>query len=431
MVGGAWMQLDGTEEAGGVRGSIAKRAFRSRRVHFGIATAAVSSITGFILTVTQAHTVELGEFARFAVASAAYALVVGTVRATVSQPALALPSVDKATMSLICRRSTLCGLIAAIPVLTIGLILSDQYLLVTATSLPGLALYDSIRTVRLATSAPRAAFLQETAWGVASVAGCVIAFAGLAPGFASYACWMLSGSVIGICLTIGGRLPLLPAWLKGGVSTSTSLAFGGDYLVGGGAILLTTNVLAVFAGSDVVAALRAGGTLLGPASLLIGLLPTLLIPSLRIVHGNVSATRRLATKLGIMITAVGLPPLVLVAFFPPTWGRLVLADTWALAQPVLPFLALDSLAVLAMMVPFTGHRSLLAGRTSLVVRSSMALFRSVFTVWAGIAIGSVGAALAMAVSAVITAVVWWLSYFRRLRHAARLTSTPERTTGQL
>lgn len=402
--------------------SLLGRAARSARVHSGIASSAATSAAGFTLTVTQAHTVSLSSFGAFAVASAFYGLVLGSVRSCIAQPILALATV-RAESKVAVERAAFVGILVGVALLAVSIVADLPYLLVLSITLPGLMVYDTIRTLRVAVLAPWAALAQDAVWAVVTIAGCALSLAGLTDGFWSFVVWAAGGSVIGFFVALLGRYRVRPGWGRSDVPTSTSLAFGADYVVGSGSTLVTTNLLAAFAGSSVVAAIRGAGTLLGPVNLFIGILPTLLIPSLRQWHDPALKPVRAGLRLNGLIMLVATPLLLMIAFFPTSWGQLLLASIWPFAAPLLPFLALDTAAALAATVPMSGHRSLLAGRASLRLRIFLAVVRTSCVVAAGVTHGAVAAAATIAATSVVATVAWWVSYAHQLkRTGARVTT---------
>lgn len=394
--------------------SLVRRAVRSTRVHYGVLASATSSVAGLALTITQAHTVSLSDFAAFAVATALYALLIGTNRAAIAQPALAVPRCRDEVGPAVAR-STLVGLLAGAVLLAVGLLDGLPYLTAVAIALPGLLVYDTVRSFWLAIIAPRRAFGQDLCWAAGTAALCALALTGRIPGYWAYAGWAILGAMIGFATAALAHHSCWPGWSGSKVPTRTTLAFGADYIVGSGAATVTTSLLAMFAGGAVVAAIRGAGTLYGPISLVIGVLPTLLIPSLRSMHDSSPAPIRAAVRLTAVITIAASGPLALIALFPPSWGQFVLGDVWSITQPLVPLLAIDSLTSLLQMVPLTGHRALLAGRASLMVRLLLAATRTACVVWAGVAYGAVAAAAAIAATSVVAAGAWWISYGRILR----------------
>lgn len=403
----------------GASTAMLSRMVRSGRAHTGILASAASSAAGFALAITQAHTVTTAEFGAFAVATAVGALIIGTSRSAIAEPALAVP-VGVAEIRISVQRASLLALVVGLPLLAGAWLADLPYLVVVAATLPGLLIYDTVRTLRLAIVAPRRALLLDVGWAVGTFGLCLLTFRGAIAGIWCFAGWAAIAAVLGV--VSAGRAGYLgrPGWPPSQVSTGTSVAFGADYVVGSGSATVATNLIAGFAGTLVVASIRGAGTILGPVSLVVGILPTLLIPTLRRMQDGLRRPSGSIVRLATLLTVLAVPPLVLIAWFPDAWGESLLAGVWPLAQPLLPFLAWELLATLSAMVPFAGHRALLAGQASLVVRSVLAAVRVVAIVWAGAALGAVAATCAMAAIATLSSVLWWISYMTQMRRRGRL-----------
>lgn len=394
------------------------RMVRSGRVHTGILASAASSAAGFALAITQAHTVSPAQFGAFAVATAVGALIIGTSRSAIAEPALAV-TVGPAEIRIAVRRTLLLALVVGLPLLAGAWWADLPYLVVVAIALPGLLVYDTVRTLRLAVVAPRRALVLDVGWAAGTVGLCLVTFLGWITGIWCFAGWAGIAALLGA--VTAGRAGYLgrPGWPSSRVSTRTSVAFGADYVVGSGSATVAMNLIAGFAGTVVVASIRGAGTLLGPVTLVVGILPTLLIPTLRRMQEGLSRPSGSIVRLAILLTVLAVPPLAVIAWFPAAWGELLLAGVWPLAQPLLPFLAWELLATLSAMVPFAGHRALLAGQASLVVRSVLAGVRIVAIVWAGVAFGAMAATAAMAAIATLSSVLWWISYVTQMGRRGR------------
>lgn len=409
--------------ARGAPTAMLRRVVRSRRAPAGILASAASSAAGFALAITQAHVVTTDEFGAFAVATAVGALIIGTSRSAIAEPALAV-SLGVAEIRIAVRRASLLALVVGLPLLVGAWLMDLPYLSVVAVTLPGLLVYDTVRTLRLAVVAPRRALVLDVGWAFGTFGLCLLTFRGLITGLWCFAGWAAVAAVLGAVSARRAGYLRRPGWPRSQVSTGTSVAFGADYVVGSGSATVATNLIAGFAGTAVVASIRGAGTILGPVSLVVGILPTLLIPTLRRMHEGLRRPNAAIVRLATVLTVLAVPPLALIAWFPGAWGELLLADVWPLAQPLLPFLAWELLATLSAMVPFAGHRALLAGQASLAVRSVLAGVRIVAIVWAGVAFGALAATIAMAAIATVSSVLWWTSYVAQMRRGSRSASTP-------
>ncbi|WP_420123073.1 hypothetical protein [Nakamurella sp.] len=402
----------------GASTAMLRRMVRSGRAHTGILASAATSAAGFALAITQAHTVTTAEFGAFAVATALATLIIGTSRSAVAEPTLAL-SVGVAHVRLAVRRALMLALVVGLPMLAGAWIARLPYLAVVAVALPGLLVYDTVRTLRLAIVAPRRALVLDIGWAVGTVGLCLMTFPGWITGIACFGGWAGIAALLGTVSAARAGYLGPPGWPSSEIPTGTSVAFGADYVVGSGSATVATNLIAGFAGTIVVASIRGAGTVLGPVTLVVGILPTLLIPTLRRMQEGLRRPSGSIVRLAALMTVLAVPPLAMIAWFPSAWGELLLAGVWPLAQPLLPFLAWELLATLSAMVPFAAHRAMLAGQASLVVRSILAGVRIVAVVWAGVVFGAVAATAAMAAVATLSSVLWWTSYVTQMGRRGR------------
>lgn len=395
------------------------RVFRkiasSQRVRLATLTAVLSSLGGFALSVTLAHRLDLSAFGDFALAMSASALVVGVAHAGLAEPLLSVDDVS-ASLPQCMRRASLIGLGAAASMLALAMLFDSPFLLWSAISVHGLVLYDLTKTVNMAVGRPARAAGQEATFLAIGGTVSIVTFMGVIPPVAGFAAWNIVGALIGYgSSVIAGSLPL-PGWPSSRVRTSTSLAFGCDYLVGSGSSQLLPVALGALGQISVVGALRAAGTIMGPVTMLLGMSRTLLIPHLAQSKESSPGLNRALQVSGVM-TVLALPPLVFLAVLPDSVGLFVLGQNWASAQPLLPFLALEALFIVVAAAPFAGHRAHLAAGRSLTIRAILSSARVSIIIVAAMTMGATAAAASMALVAFVGCIAWWISYARVLRRS--------------
>lgn len=389
---------------------------RSRRMWLALTSSAIASASNFAFTIAMAHHLDPLSFGVFAIAGAAQALAVGFGRAAVVEPFLAIE--DSGAVRAMVHRSSLVGIVLAGTVALIGAVVSAPYFLILAVGLHGLTINECVRTTNMARLRPTSAVLQDASWGVGSVVAATTLFLGLVSPVVAYGIWVLSGALVGYVFVALLRCNPAPSWAPASLPTSTSLAFGADFLVGSGSALVTTNILGVVVGPTTVGALRAAGTVFGPITLLVSVGRTLAIPFLKRVQttqprSEFSVAVRVTALMALLIS----PLLVVLAFLPAAVGRVLLGENWDSAEPIMPYLAVELGFIVLTTAAFAGHRVWLAGRASLIVRSFLAVVRLAVVVAAAAWGGAVMAAAAMASVAFIGMIAWWSSYYRRTRSA--------------
>lgn len=387
---------------------------RSKRMWLALGSSGIASASSFVFTVAMAHHLDPVSFGVFAIAGATQALSVGLARAAVVEPFLAIE--DGGAVRAMVHRSSLVGLLLAVTVALLGLVLNAPYFLLLALGLHGLTISECVRTTNMARLRPTSAVMQDASWGLGAIAAAMTLFFGLVSPLVAYGIWVLSGALVGYIFVALLRCNPGPSWAPASLRTSTSVAFGADFLVGSGSALVTTNILGVVVGPVTVGALRAAGAIFGPITLLVSVGRALAIPFLKRVQATAprsefSVAVRVSALMGLMIA----PLLAALAFLPGAVGRFLLGENWSSAEPIMPYLALELGFIVLTTAAFAGHRVWLAGKASLIVRSFLAVVRLVVVVAAAVWGGAQLAAVAMASVAFIGMVAWWFSYYRRTR----------------
>lgn len=394
-----------------------RRVLHSKRGYYALSINAVSSLGNFAVSLSLARQLPISELGLFATAYSLYALSSGLMRAAILEPSLAIPNTSRST-----ARVSILGLVIGAILTVLGLLASSPYFLFLGLAMHGLLVYDYMRTYEMASGNARRALSYECCWFVASVAISFAVTTLAITGWEGFAIWAASGALLGYVYALARRAPLRPRWQKeGGPRFKTSCAFGLDYLVGSGSAQFTTSLLAVIVGPAIVGGIRAAATLLGPIGLVIATARTLMIPLL--ARENRSEERRsilLAVLMTAILSALTLPFLVLVALLPVSVGTDILGANWSFAEPLLPLLAIESFLLVLSIAPFAGLRSLLAARRTLVTRICLAILRVGCIVAAGQIAGALGACLAIAGIAAVSAVVWWIAYIRANKLSSKL-----------
>lgn len=391
------------------------RIVRSARVYAGIGTNALSSLGNFALSISLARTLDLTELGEFAVAFALYAFIVGLIRAAVSEPLLAsLPDREKHHRG--AERVSLLGLVAVVVLVIGGWALGLPYVVLVGLAIHGLSLLDYSATMNIAAFDKRIPLAQEIAKFTFSVTAGMLVLFGVIGGLPAFAIWAFGGTFVGYVSAYLQSYEIRPRWGIPASETGNSVAFGGDYVVGAGASQIAFNLVGAVAGLAAVGSLRAGGTLLGPVSLVVSSARSLTIPYLsRAIGRGRSASLQASVASAAVIGVATVPVLGVIAFLPDVAGELLLGENWFHAKPVLGFLALEMASIALTTIPFAGFRALLAGRATMVIRSLLAVFRVGIVVWAAATGGVVSAAIAMAFASGIGMLVWWSGFIILLR----------------
>ena len=386
--------------------STIRTALTSKRAHGAVLGNAAVSIASMVLAVACARTMTATEFGTLALALVVYGFATGITRAAFTDTALAIPS-DRSVFGRSIRRSALLALVLALGIATWGLIGGNPYLIVVAGTLHGMVLLDFVRTYESAVGRIGIGLGISVSWSVIVVAIGLVSF--VVPIEATWLLltWAVAGAVSGYIAVITVRAPLMPGWERQPAETTAAVLFTGDYLVGSGGGALTTTLVGALVDNLIVGALRGAGTLLGPVNLVASTARSLTIPLIARSGGDAVRVARIIT---LMLVTVAVPLLVAVQFIPDDWGRWLLGETWAAVSLILVPIAVESFFVLIGGVPAAGHRAMLAGGRTLVLRLSVGIPRPAIVLVCAMVGGALGVAWAMAGIAIVNALVWWTSY---------------------
>jgi O-antigen/teichoic acid export membrane protein len=397
------------------------RVFMSNagRPLIALLTNSLSSLGNLVLAIVVARGSSVTEFGEFGIAFSVYALVVGLSRATVSDMALTQPS--QGLSQIYVRRAGGIGCLCGLAVVVAALASDSQYLLLVGVALPGLSVYEHLKATLLALGEARGALFQELLWTLGTVGAVFVVSLTGSRALAVFAAWSLLGALIGCshALLRGHRFGL--GWRAGKAERRNMAGFGMQYLTGSGVAQVMPAVLAAVAGSAVVGALRAGGTLVSPLTLILSTAKGFLITRLSRSHGQAAtgaSLRPAVLSMSLLVAVLG-PLGLMVTLTPDYLGEALLGQSWEFAKPLMPALVGELIFSAIVAVAGAGHRVFGAGARGLFLEASIAPIRVALIVWAGYRWGAIGAALAMMAIAIVGVVLWWTSYASLVKNVDR------------
>lgn len=396
----------GTKRVAGLAG----RVFSSRRARAALIVNALSSLGNLLLTIAIARATGIDGFGQYAVASSVYVLTTGLIRAAVTEGILA-QEYQSGNIRGGLGGASLLALILGICVTSIGLIFGLAYLTLLGLALHGLVVLDYVKLMNVALERPRAALEQEIWWTCLTVVWAVLLEMDRITPPLAFLGWALTGAGVGYVNALRYKYDLKPSWHLGSTSVRTSAAYAADFLAGSGTAQLTFNVLAGVSGPALVGALRGGGTLLSPVTLVGASARSLLIAWLAKAR-SLSPNRQLTSAFlaSSLLVAIVAPAVSAIQFLPQELGHALLGETWDATSALMFPLGLEALLALLAGGAFAGHRAHQAGGRTLIIRLAVGAVRVVLVVGAGIRWGMTGAAWAMAAVALVSCCFWWLSY---------------------
>jgi O-antigen/teichoic acid export membrane protein len=406
-----------------------KRGALGRRAGWGFLDQALSSLTNFGIGIVVAASVSTAQFGTFALVFGAYSAMIGISAGLTSVPLTVRYSAAVGDTLAHAERASVgaalgLGLLGSLGFFaTAGIVAGHAAgpLLAMGAVLPGLLTQDTWRYVFMARGRPAQAAANDGCWTAlqivgmsvllsfasVSVSSLLLVWGGAATGAALFGAWQ------------AGAAPALrraPRWLK------TQWDLAARYAIE----MCATRVLpfVVLAGISAFAGVKTVGALRG-AQLLVATLPNLLFTGIafvavpegvRLVESQPQRLRRVVRMVSAGAAAATILWCAVAIGGGLLFGRGVLGATWPLARPLLVVTGIGAICTAFSLGPGVGLWILADARRSVRVRvaSSLLAFSSVP---AAAADGAWGAALAIAVTAALSAALWWWQFTRRQRIA--------------
>jgi O-antigen/teichoic acid export membrane protein len=409
------------------------RGHAVRRVSWGLADQAVSSLTNFAVSIYIVRTVGAAQFGAFSLAYVTYGFALNASRGLTTDPLMIrfsgkdLPTWRRAVANCTGAAATV-GVAAGICVLSAAVIIggtAGTAFLALGLTLPGLMLQDSWRYSFFALGRGAQAFLNDIVWAVAlipalallrvtghaNVFWCVIAWGAAAAPAAAVG--MLQARVVPRLSGAWGwfrqHRDLGPRYMAEGVSTSA-------------AIQLRSYGVGLFLGLAAVGYVQAATTLMGPITILfLGMGLVLLPEAARLLHRSPQRLPLFCILVSAGLAAAALAwGVALLVVVPRGLGSGLLGPIW---RPAYPLLLPQMLFVMGQAVASgagTGLHALGAARRSLRV----ALLSSVIYVVCALAGaaegGAVGTIRGAAIAAWIGALLAWWQLRAAMRESGRI-----------
>ena len=390
-----------------------------RRVGWGFADQALSSVTNFALTVAVASVSAPREFGLYATLAMALQVVMVMSRGVTSDPLLAAGGRDPGEA----RSDSLSALALALVlgvagglVVAAGSLLAGgdarKLVLAFAVTLPLVLVQDCARFVAAAQRRPVLAFVSDAVWTVVLVAAYVgvrldLWSSGSAP--VMVLAWGAGAGAGGLVALALGRWPLRPRGIRSWLASSWSVSrfYVLENALLNGLNLLVIALVGLLAGLEASGAIRAAVALFGPLQVITLGARGFLIPEIsRLAQRDLERARRTSFRIGAALAAVGFAWMGVLMVLPDRVGRSLLGQTWALARPVLPLVSLDSVAVLFITGMFIGIRAVDRRGTGFRTRMALAGPRLVLAPLGAVAAGAMGVAWVFACLAPVQAYVW-------------------------
>lgn len=402
----------------------------SRRLSWGVADQAMSSLTNFLLSIFVARTLGATQFGAFSLAYVTYGFAINASRGLSIEPLLVrfsgtvLPTWRRAAAS--CTGTALLvGIVAGACAVGAGLLFGGTTglaFIALGLTLPGLLLQDSWRYSFFAVGHGHHAFVNDTVWAVFLLPSlALLKITGHANVFWFVLAWGTTAAVGAAVAPLQGRvIPNLagaPEWL------SRHRDIGPRYLAENTGANATDTVrsysLSYILGLAAVGYIQAANTLLGPFKIVFFGISLITLPEAAKLRRH--SPRRLplfcaAVSMGLTLLALGWGVVLLVAL-PHGLGHLMLGNLWRPTYPLVPAATLSILAGCVTTGALLGLHALANARRSL----RAVIFTSLLVV-AGALVGAetagtLGTMRYVAVANWVGALVTWWQFRLALRES--------------
>jgi O-antigen/teichoic acid export membrane protein len=405
-----------------------------RRLGWGIADQAVSSVTNVAMVLFVAHTVGAEQFGAFSLAYVTYSFVLNASRGLASDPLMVrFSSTDHLTwrraVASCTGTATVVGLAAGACVLAVAALLSSTArfaFLGLGLTLPVLMLQDSWRFSFFALGRGSQAFLNDLVWAVALIPT-LIALRGA---HVRNVFWFVFawGAAAGVAAAAGLLQARVVPRLAGSAEwLSHHRDLGSRYLAenvtNGGASQLRTYGLGFIVGLAGVGYVQAASTLMGPVMVVFMGMSMVGIPeAARILNRSPHRLRLfcLLVSGGLAIGAAAWGAVLLVAL-PKGLGAVLLGPIWRPTYPLILPYTLAVVGVCAWCGATAGLHALGAARRSLramVLASIASLVGSLAGALAG---GTVGSVQGFAAATWFGTLLWWWHLHAAMRESGILS----------
>jgi O-antigen/teichoic acid export membrane protein len=391
----------------------------SRRLGWGVADQAISSLTNFALSVAVARLVPAADFGAFAVVFTTYLVALNVTRYLAAQPvSIRYGHVDLATwrtataaaLGLSVVLAAAMGVAMIVAGILLGGTLGMAYIAVGIT-LPGLLTQDCWRFAFFAQGRGDQSFRNDVTWAVILFAGLpVLAAIGQAGMVQIVILWGLAGTaatIVGVfqARTVPDVRQALAWWRE---HRDIGPAFLGSELAQVGSTQVTLYLVGALGGLAAAGSLRAAQVLLGPVNIAtLGVYVSTIPLAARLDRQDPERFFRLCAALSGLLVVFTLAVVAAIGLFPEQIGSTLLGDSWAGASVVLLPVAIS---VTARMTWFGARLGLAAMEaTDLILRwtiigAVVSLVASIIGVLNG---GVVGAAWGLALADIAAFVPWW------------------------
>ena len=402
--------------------ALANPADRVRRLGWGVADQALSSLTNFALVVMVSHESAPQTFGMFALLFAAYCVVLGICRAICCEP-LTVRFSDTSKQawrhgaSLATGSALLIGLLGGVICVVVGLCSGARYsglIVVFGVAMPALLLQDSWRFAFSAAGRSRHSFMNDGLYAaVLAPLLLLLVLEGKTGINFLVAAWGTAALVAAAFGVRQARLIPRPRQVLEWWRLQSDLAprYLVEFLALAGECQMVIFGIALVTSLAGVAAIRGGLLLLGPLNIVMYAAILSAVPeAVRLLRGG---RKKLEISCALLSTGLALMTLLwigVVLALPASFGRELFGPIWSSARPVVLPLGLGIAAIGVLTGAGVGLRALADSKRSLRARMVVSPVIMLSVLIGALTNGPSGGAWGLAVGQGIAAIVFW-AYF--------------------
>jgi O-antigen/teichoic acid export membrane protein len=397
-----------------------------RRLGWGAADQAFSSITNFALGIAVARTTTPQDFGAFSIAFATYTISFGLARALTSEVLAVRFSASVGTdrrrgVAAATGVAIALGAIVGVACLAVGAFVGGplgKALLILAPAMPWLLLQDTWRFAFFAAGRPVSAFVNDLVWAIVLFPLLAVL---LLTDHDSVGWFLVAWELSALAAALFGirQARLLPdptqvrRWLH---DQRTYIGpFLGEFAALRGASQAVTYAVAAIGGLAAAGALRGGFILLSPLNVfLLGFRNVIVPEGVRLLERSTTALRSRSVFLSLGLALLAAAWGTILLSLPSSAGAALLGDTWPAATDVILPLTVAMVGSGLTIGPAAALRSLAAVRRSLRTRLAIAALTIIAGVVGAQAAGATGAAWALASAACAGSGAWWWQFTRAI-----------------
>ncbi|MGW6277588.1 hypothetical protein [Kribbella sp. NPDC055071] len=389
-----------------------------RRLTWGLADQAVTSMVSFIVGIVVARSLGAVEFGAFSLAWVTYGVVVNVSRGLATDPlAVRFSGVRRSHWKTAVASSSgmaiAVGLVLGAICVAVGAALGGRTgaaFIALGIVLPGLMLQDSWRFAFFASGQGGKAFVADITWALA-----LVPLLYLASHHASVTRFVLAWGAAGCfaALVSGLQAGVVPrlfrarGWLRD--HRDLGLRYLAENVTISGAYQLKMYGLGAFAGVAAVGTVRGAEMMLGPFFIVLSGIGLVAVPeAARVLRRRPKSLPLFCILLGGAQAAAALAwGLALLIALPDAWGHALLGQVWLTASALLLPATLSVMFASFYTGASAGLRALGVARRSLRAQLYASTAYLIGGVGGGVLNGALGSSWGAACATFVGAIVWW------------------------